>query len=182
MVSTRRLTLLDGMILVAATACGLAVIRGSIPGVLHVLPTSPLVPPLVPRPALDILILILAAWPLPAMWTLALLAMRLRRPRPAWRRLARQPGVMACCAAAFAVTFNVLLLAALSLKVGVFADFLLITALPVGLAVAVAWGTLLISGRWPPVGDGFDRAGRWFGAYWLAMVPLSFLVAVAVMR
>jgi hypothetical protein len=137
-VPSRKLTLRDAMILVAATAIGLAAIRGAIPGVLHVLPTSPRVRFLVPRPALDVCLIILAAWPLPAMWTLALPVMRLCSPRPAWRRLARQPGVTACCAVAMASLLNALLIAALALKVGFVGDLLPITAILVGLAVIVS--------------------------------------------
>ena len=36
---TRRLTLLDGMTVIAATTCGFAAIRGSVPEVLRILPT-----------------------------------------------------------------------------------------------------------------------------------------------
>jgi hypothetical protein len=40
------------------------------------------------------------AFPFFTMWTLAFLFLRLRQPRPALRRLARQPGMAACSAAA----------------------------------------------------------------------------------
>jgi hypothetical protein len=179
---TRRMTLLDAMILIAATAGGLAMIRGPVPGVLHILPSSPPIPFLIPRPALDAGLLTLAAWPLPAMWTLALLTIRLRPPRPPWRRLSRQPGVTACCAVAFVALFNTLLLAGLSLKVGFDGDLFPVTALPVGLAVAVTWATLRMGGRWRPVPSPLDRAGRLLGAYWVAMIPLSFVVALSVFR
>src|SRR3954453_20841801 len=109
---TRSLTLLDGMIVIAATACGFAAIRGAVPEMLHMLPTGPRVPFLMSRPVLGIALVTLAAWPLPAMWSIALLILRLRRPRPRWRRLSRQPGVAASCAVAFAATFNAVLLTA----------------------------------------------------------------------
>jgi len=181
-VASRKLTLLDVMILVGATAIGLAAIRGAVPGVLHTLPTSPRVRFLVPRPALDVSLIILAAWPLPAMWTLALLAMRLRSPRPAWRRLARQPGVMACCAVGMASLFNALLIAALSLKVRFIGDLLPITAFLVGLAVVVSWATLRLGGRWRSEPCPFDRAGRVIGTYWIAMVPLCLAVFLSLLR
>jgi hypothetical protein len=64
---SRKLTPLDAMVLVAAKAIGLAAIRGAIPGVLHILPTSPRVRFLVPRSALEVSLIILAAWSPPAM-------------------------------------------------------------------------------------------------------------------
>jgi hypothetical protein len=179
---SRKLTLLDALILVVATAVGLAAIRGAIPGVLHVLPTSPRVRFLVPRPALDVLLIILAAWPLPAMWTLALLVMRLRSPRPAWRALARQPGVTSCCGVAMASLFNALRIGVLSLKVGFIGDLLPITAPLVGLTVIVSWATLQLGGRWRPEPCLFDRSGRVFGTYWIAMVPLSLAVFLSLLR
>jgi uncharacterized membrane protein len=179
---TRRMSLLDVMIMIAATAAGLAMIREPVAGVLHVIPSSPPVPFLIPRPALEAALLSLTAWPLPAMWTLALLSVGLRRPRPPWRRLSRQPGMTACCAVAFVGSFNALLLASLSLKFGFVGDFFAVLALPMGLAVAVAWMTLLIGGRWRPVPSPLDRAGRVLGAYWVSLIPLSFVAALTVLR
>ena len=73
------MSLLDVMIMIAATAAGLAMIRGPVPGVLHVFPVPP-IPFLIPRPALEAVLLILTAWPLPAMWTIALLSVALAGP------------------------------------------------------------------------------------------------------
>src|SRR5262245_43365482 len=74
----RPLALLDGMALVAATACGLALSRS-----LSAHPAFRL-----PRPIAQELSLL-------ATWTLTLLALRLRGPRPGFRRLMRQPGMVA---------------------------------------------------------------------------------------
>jgi hypothetical protein len=178
----RNLTVLDVMITIAATAGGLAVIRGPVSGVLHVLPSNPPVPLLIPRPALNIALLTLTAWPLPAMWTLALLTMTLRAPRPSWHKLSRQPGVIACYSVVLVGAINALLLASLSLTLPYIGDIFPILALPIGLAVAVAWMSLLLVGQWWPVSSLFDRAGRVLGAYWVAMIPLSIVTAVAVLR
>jgi len=91
----RDLNLLDAMILVAATAVGLSLIsaggwyqlknlggRANIRGWLRYL----------------VLYMVAARSLLPILscWTFAVLAIRLRRPRPSCRRLARQPGMIAC--------------------------------------------------------------------------------------
>jgi hypothetical protein len=178
----RRVVLFDVMVVVAATAVGLAVVRGAVPGVLHIVPTSPSIRFLLPRPMLEACLILLAVWPVPAMWTLALLAIRLLSPRPPWRRLARQPGVMACCAVALACAFNVLVLAALSFKVRFLGDLLPITALPVGLAVMLIWITLRLVGHWCPESCPFDRAGRWLGLFWVGTVPVCFAVFLSLLR
>ncbi|MBX6311366.1 MAG: hypothetical protein IRY99_00355 [Isosphaeraceae bacterium] len=69
------------MVLVAATAAGLALTR-----------------PLMNLPVRSLKQVALAV-PMLAFWTLAILVLRLRRPRPALHRLARQPGALACGAA-----------------------------------------------------------------------------------
>jgi hypothetical protein len=89
--SLRRFTLSDVMILVAATSAGLAANRAVLP----------------PWPQAAgsgtseiIRFALLALLPYLAAWTVALLIIRLRSPRPRFRRLARQPGFVACAIAA----------------------------------------------------------------------------------
>src|SRR6516164_1370010 len=91
----RSFTVLDGMILVAAPAVGLGVLRGMSvevdwAGILGVLFarldwTGESVGELIGE-------LVRITMPSASATTMALLALRLRRPRPSWRRLARQPG------------------------------------------------------------------------------------------
>ena len=94
-ISTRRLTIFDMTMLVAATAVGLTVLRafwnsgwvfrqfslGS-----HIRFMAQCVNE--------------ACFPFLASWTVCFLILRLRQPRPTLRRLARQPGMAACSAAA----------------------------------------------------------------------------------
>ena len=174
---TRRLTLLDGMIIVASTATGFALIRGSFWKMLE--PPFPVRQTLIPWYVLDAGIFILQAWPLPALWTLAVLAVRLRASRPPWRRLCRHPGITACCAVVIVGLHNAVLLSCLSLlSFTIMSEALLLTALPVGLAVSATWANLVVSGRWRPQACPFDRAGRALGAFWIAVVPLHFAVLV----
>jgi hypothetical protein len=104
--------------------------------------------------------------------TPALLVARLRRPRPALRRMACQPGFVACAALCLATLLEVdlsfLQLATIPAPASI--------ALP-GAAVVASW-TLLASLRlWRPEASWVDRAGRIVGAYWLAMTCWTFWVA-----
>jgi hypothetical protein len=115
------------------------------------------------------------AVPLVAVWTLALIPIRLVGPRPRLRRLARQPGMTAICAAgaAFAVVGPFGL-------IEVFADqgapslicvslywTPLFVPMFVGWAVLVSWMTLLIGRRWRAERSWVDRAGRATGVFWI---------------
>ncbi len=75
---TRRLTLLDGMIIVAATSAGFALIRGSFWEMLQQWPPGRSA--IIPSHIVGVGVFLLQTWPLPALWTLALLAIRLRAP------------------------------------------------------------------------------------------------------
>ncbi len=198
--SGRRFTLLDGMIVVAAVAASLACLRwvdskGN--------PWS-----LFREVAWDFAgdwamieqfasgLLTFAAPPAVAA-TLALLAMRLRQPRPRWRRLARQPGLAACLAlvlgwsagAAFTVV-NVLAIdrATPEFKDGTtYAQQAWVWALAFaewgsilgGFAVLVAWSSLALAGRWRAEPTWLDRLGRLAGLGWVAMACVAAYLARA---
>jgi hypothetical protein len=94
---TRRFQLLDGMFLIAATAIGFAITRAYALEVLN----NDLTPyPVLPRILLTIWACILATLPIPVMWSIAVFLLHLRRPRTRLRRLADQPGFVACGAVA----------------------------------------------------------------------------------
>lgn len=169
----RKPTLSVLTIFVAAMALGFAAIRDVLPGALHILPTSPSVRSSIPHPMLEGSILILASWPLPAMATVALLLLiRLRAPRPTLRRLARQPGDVACLAAAVVGLSHALIHLAFFLKIGDSTDLRSTTVIPIGVAVSSTWSTFLAGGRWKTQHDLSDRPGRVFGCHWIAMLPL----------
>ena len=78
------------MALIAATAIGLSLARTYSLAVLH----NDLKPnPFLPRVMWAYM---LAVLPVPALWSIALFGLSLRRPRPDWRRLIRRPGFVAC--------------------------------------------------------------------------------------
>ncbi len=103
--SPRRFLLSDAVVLVAATAAGLAAVRPYYAGLVDYAG-----PPYSIMPSTCLLewcmtgwVCLLVAAPMAIFWTLAILGLRLRRPRERWRRLLRQPGLVACLAPLFVV-------------------------------------------------------------------------------
>jgi hypothetical protein len=121
------------------------------------------------------------AVPLLACWTLALLALRLRRPLPGFRRLARQPGTAACGAIVLALTFHAAWILPDSLTpiagLGHWSEPLIHWyrasnfgwMMSVGPCVAVAWLTLALSGRRRAKPDWIDRSGRILCTGWIVL-------------
>jgi hypothetical protein len=140
----------------------------------------------------DVLSLVL---PHVAAMTMALVAIRMRRPRPPLRRLFRSPGAVACAVASAAIV----LIACWSASVtavgrgitysqyvewlpnngghgkgaGVPHPFsgrlLIVYGDEVGFAVVGAWLMFLLAGRWRPERTWMDRAGRALGWIWLGL-------------
>ena len=127
--------------------------------------------------------------------TMALVAIRLRRPRPTLGRLLRAPGAVACTVASAAIVLIVCwafsaLAAGRIITFSQHVEWLpnngghgsggglhypfsgrLLTAYgdQVGFAVAGAWLSLLLAGRWRPERTWIDRAGRALGWIWLSL-------------
>jgi hypothetical protein len=110
--------------------------------------------------------------------TVAVFIFRLRPPLPAWRRLRRQPGWVACVSALsvalffLAETFGRRLIhdtigQRVLIMANSFAAQLAVTLRETGLAVAAAWMTLLLTGRWRAELSWIDRAGRILGVLWI---------------
>ena len=121
--------------------------------------------------------------------SLAVLVLRLRRPRPILRRLARQPGFVACTATAIVLGIRMANLASvggvlrLDLPGHSFWGHILedgmrdsMESIPsdVGCAVAVAWTIQGLGGRWRPEPSWIDRTGRVLGAFWIATIPFAY--------
>ncbi|MHB1556325.1 MAG: hypothetical protein ACYC61_02475 [Isosphaeraceae bacterium] len=124
-------------------------------------------------------------------WTMALMVLWFRAPRPHLRRLGRLPGWNACLAATVVVLPSLIVLAGLvvvrwfgvlfipnalpmteafwELKQGL--AFLLIPGLT-GTAVLGAWVTPLLGGRWRAEPTWIDRFGRCLGVYWITVIIL----------
>lgn len=177
--SPRRFTLSDAMVLIAATALGLAW-------------TAPAWPELNRATRglawswawfRDIGILVLAsALPCLLTWTAALTLLRIRRPRPSWRRASRQPGMTASLAVMLAtLTFFPFVLALIvaqyrraNVGISIWRDImtgmievLAVTTPVVGFVVLIAWTMLAIQRQWRCEASWIDRAGRILGALWI---------------
>jgi hypothetical protein len=190
----RRLTLLDLVILITATAIGLSLVQfgwprkfggawifiwpvsssgGGYPSKTWVLPVAKRAAPFLPC---------LAAW------TGGFLVMRLRSPCPRGRRLLRQPGLVAAVAALSTLTIEWILLTSSAWYDGRFrfmsplrindfvANGVVLLAHHAGWAVIVAWLTLALAGRWRPEPSWIDRFGRVLGCMWIAIGPVASLL------
>jgi hypothetical protein len=131
------------------------------------------------------------------MATIAVLTMRLRYPRPPFRRLACQPGFVACCAVALTLALSDLeYLGRVSIQ-GVdnpfqrgFSSELFNVVLDGfgysftrnGYAVSATWLMLALGSRWRPESSWIDRIGRAIGVFWIVMIAAYWslpLLAVA---
>jgi hypothetical protein len=121
---------------------------------------------------------LLIAWltmPLIAMWTLALIPIRLLGPRPRTRRLARQPGMVTTCASGVAIVFTGLQVVVAAMAegwenpMGLIGTQQMVAFVPMffGLAVSVSWMTLLVGRRWRAEPSWVDRLGRATGVFWI---------------
>jgi hypothetical protein len=128
---------------------------------------------------------------------IALCFLRLRRPRPNWRRSSRQPGFVACAAVTVAALPGVVLVLARYLcelnplvagpSIGTyyvndwtfgFHDWPIIES-RISTAVLAAWGALWFSGRWRPEPSWIDRAGSILGGYWAGLWLFRWYLALS---
>jgi hypothetical protein len=128
-----------------------------------------------------------------ATWSLAVLVLGLRQPRPIFRAVARQPGMAAVLATVIVLALQLANLAvSLGLHIawfgdwdpdteGLIGDWLssgmleeppLIPSM-VGCAVAATWIVQAASGRWKSKPNWIDRLGRALGLFWMATIPFS---------
>ena len=101
---------------------------------------------------------------------LGLLVVRLRHPRPDLHRLSRQPGTVACTAAALAMAAGGAIIGTMgvfreSRVRGVDASWTVFEPW-IAPAVIIAWAALFLGRRWRAEPSWIDRAGRCCGCYW----------------
>jgi hypothetical protein len=171
----RPFRLIDGMVLVAATAVAFAIFRQSSPSTVNFNTFG------------GIGEQYLFFWmrrlvPFPAMWSLALLAIAVFDRGTARRHRTRHAGTVACCAAVVALSLTTLIASTFYVthvleEVGaiprVFSHPRNSHAMPpfanapmeeiVGAAVLGAWSTMAASGRWKSQPSWIDRTGRVLG-------------------
>jgi hypothetical protein len=171
----RRFRVSDAMILVAATAAGFGMVRAYLSqeavwlGFSTEMPTgvldgsfmaSKVVPPFL------------------GSWTVALILLRLSGPRPRFRRLVRQPGLIAGFAATLALAIITIPAVIIALSggwdgLGLFIlttpkSFLYHASLP-GLLVLASWLTLAATESWRAEPGWVDRSGRVLGIAWMGL-------------
>ncbi len=175
----RKFTILDGMILVAAIACGFALRRAflnSFHGVWVIQGESWLM-----RNARG---LNWAATPFLTMLTPTVLLLRLRRPRPRQIELFRQPGLAAGCAAILPIAMSLACFIRESAgrsgelqdplsAAGAGLHFQYVGSYRVGCWVLGSWLALFLSGRRRPERSWIDRIGRILGIGWLVVLVLD---------
>jgi hypothetical protein len=194
---TRKLTLLDSMVLVAATAVGMA-------GAVAIwrsedmsnFTNNRIFPASLSLIEMKILPYYIYNYsyissPIAATWTVAVCLLAFRRPRPALHQLIDQPGVAACWAATLTMMISISLSIWEKYRLGYIGhirqytlDITTYDALiwsfdesfrPVGLAVCSVWVIAAIGRRWLPEPNWLDRTGRCLGVIWI----VSTLLAVA---
>jgi hypothetical protein len=117
--------------------------------------------------------------------TMAVLLMNLRPPRPRWRRMARQPGMAACCTATVPIIVALIGFTywrlTLEPNTRLFCEDWRGDSLfgycgyTAGLWVLAAWLTLALSGRWRAERSGIDALGRLVGVVWLLILAIRIL-------
>ena len=181
-----RASIADAMLLVAATAVGLAACRYTVEGFLG--GSTSLFRPFAPfERGVNSLAVVISASDFMAIaltlvggWTFILPLIRVRSQRIGRRRLLRQPGFSACLAAMcgmlagglnLAVTFGIdrvvggrrHLPLPIWVRLYVFDDLIV----DAGLVVAAVWLFQALAGRWRARADWVDRAGRFLGVVWI---------------
>ena len=163
-----RSTLADLLILVAAAAVGMAMLRPYLAALAAPSFGTMTHPSIRTIEATYGIWSIIAAW-----WMLALLLIQYRRPHPRRGRLARRPGHAACCAAAVALALGAghqLARLAWPNPARVpfsFYQLWITVSVQVGPTVLGAWLLLVLSGRWRADPGWVDRLGRLLGSCWI---------------
>ncbi len=171
-----RATLLDLLVLIAATALGLALVRISIRGFAARPPSRTAT-----QTVRSITMAETYASCLLAPWSLVLLALSLWRPKISFRRMARGPGFMACAAATagvalyLAVCSTQVAMGRLSLEPATISRITASFATYAPLMVAGAWLSVVLGSRWRAETSWVGWAGRGLGIGWIGLFLLGWL-------
>lgn len=179
MTTRRRFTLLDALVMIAALGVSMAVfrIKEKVPDFYLDMsdpwpnPTAILIARIVREIQGNLGTVQLCLIPP----TIAVLALRLRSPRPRFRRLARQPGWVACVMASLSsLVAGLLLLSCMAMNGADWGRFLIRSLWAYnGPTVAGAWILLAMSGRWKSEASWIDRMGRLLGLGWVLSLVLA---------
>jgi hypothetical protein len=184
----RRFNLVDGAVLVMATAVGLWAIRDFLGDLFE----TPMVqenglwvgrwwePVVLLNRAVTLEVVLMA-------WSVAWLAIQLRQPRPRLRHLSRQPGFVASFFAAVVVlvsgpiTAAVLTSSMRSVNIGgdywvLFELWSALVSLQIGAAIFAGWALLAFGRLCRPRSGSLDRIGQGFGLVWVVMAPANLIL------
>jgi hypothetical protein len=189
----RRFSISDAMLLIAASAVSFVIVRAFVIGSLSREPGWS-----------HYLAMVLGGL---ISWTPATLFLRLRRPRPTLRRLARQPGFAASLAGTSIIAIGGLAIAILALVRVVHRGAIAGIVLPIGARVPIptpdprwwlgvvlhfgalvgpaiigAWLLLAISGRRRPAKGWIDPLGRILGILWIVLFVINCCARLAYLR
>ena len=191
----RRFTIADGMILIAATAAGIALSGRIRPEVW----SNPRVQFDSWKAALYFAsVTMLMGLPCLIAWTLTIPLLRIRGGFQSWRRVARRPGMAACLLVWLSLPLSVGLILGGQVYSSGIARFrsrvdlygaasvlmeILWTASPlIGWGVAMGWSLQAIQGRWRAEPTWTDRAGRALGTIWIgiaAVIVVNMIVSMS---
>ena len=173
--SPRRFHIADAIILVAATAVGLGLTRGSmVLGAIQEKFINKYFPDGRLHPPEDGNLSDLGAFFL-APWSLCLVALRLWPRAPSRGRVLRRPGFVAT---GTATIFMIVRCAQFAIEnardhSGPFNDYWLVHSVsepsPIAIAVLTSWTLMAAFGRWRPEPSWIDRVGRAVGFSWVAI-------------
>jgi hypothetical protein len=174
--SNRRFLISDAMILIAATAVGIALTRAVLPGFEAFSSGFGGAPSM--RRYFLIEYALNAILPPVVSLTIAVLFLRLRQPRPRLRRVFLQPGAAACATATLAFMVAIVLIMSLwaagSTLVHTYNVFVASGQIA-SYTIMGGWLVLILSGRWRPDRSWIDRAGIAIGAIWIGITVVEWL-------
>jgi hypothetical protein len=168
----RRLTLADGLILIAAVAAGFGIAR---------IPRDAYGQTAAPGGDVSLFaIAIRSVYWASLLVMVALIPLRLMPPRPPLRLIRRQPGFIACAAVLFGMAHTGVYFAINRIKQPTFwanIDALSLIASPsIGSLLITSWFVLAISGRWRAEPSSIDRSGRLLAIAWIVRYIIHFFV------
>jgi hypothetical protein len=188
--SPRTFTILDAMILLAATAIAFAWSRETTSRIVLFRPIhrssqtfreptkAEIWQQLIKRFPLStwVQLAVRVAIPFLVMWTATILGLSFRQPRQPVGEFSKTPGFAACLAGTMAITIDafwitVHYLASSSSWSGL-NILTTVNSVDVSFAVAGAWLMLIVLGVWTPEQSWLDRFGRFLGVAWIGLAVL----------
>ena len=172
----RKFLFLDATIIVAAIALGTFAVWWTVPGLASIRKQLQVSTAPGEQAFYVIQSTVLTICPYLSSASLALLILRLRRPRPRLRRCLRQPGMVASAAASLALAIEavrIVPLFALGSRSVWLSKLFIGPDQQICFAILGAWAVLKLGGVWRPEPSAIDWAGRVVGVAWIFVATLS---------